>query len=230
MFNTPRELNRHLIEDGFEGTLNIIDDYHVKAMPREAIMFYRDAFSDTNIREINIYYQIKELRGQKRLQREQEIAELSQIIGENPQTLTSFLVFIFTKLRFNGTLQNNLRNLYNSPKANEIIESALDFIAAFERVGIRVHFRPYTSLDFNPPFHGRYWLSEHVGYIVDGSLNNYLRAKVFAQIMDHENFEIIRNLFIEEVEPRAAHYNALDGETLNHIHTSLHNMFDEYDI
>ena len=79
-----------------------------------------------------------------------------------------------------------------------------------DSIGITVTLHPYSSLDFDPPFHGRYWLTDNKGYIVDGSLQTYPTGRVFAQLMDDENFEIIKHLLFD----RCILHNANDFDKL----------------
>ena len=58
-------LRNHLLENNaFAGddTLCIIDDYHTKNISDEAIEFYGVNFSQTGLRKITIYYQVKKLK------------------------------------------------------------------------------------------------------------------------------------------------------------------------
>lgn len=97
-----------------------------------------------------------------------------------------------------GLYPNNIpvvKLVFNEENKRKV-DRALKFIKEMDNIGIRVILHPYYSLNFHPPFHGRYWLTESKGYIVDASLQTYSSGMIFAQLMDEENFNIIkRQLF-----------------------------------
>ena len=38
------------------------------------------------------------------------------------------------------------------------------------------------------------------GYIVDGSLNTFGKGRIFAQLMDKENFDLLRDFFYDKIK------------------------------
>lgn len=86
---------------------------------------------------------------------------------------------------YNPRYPNNLEKSYRKKRK---------FIEAFENKGIDCSYFIYPKFDVKPPFHGRYWLSNSGGFIVDGSINTAENKTVLAQVMDDENFELIRNM------------------------------------
>jgi hypothetical protein len=228
MFDKAEELKRHLIEDHFfngSRILNIIDDYHVKNIKDEAIKFFRDGFQDTGVENINIYFQIKEIKKGIKERRENEIRALAKRIDETYEATLSFLVFLLTSISFNNGLDDKLRETYLKGDADKLVKSALRFIDALHTVNINVTFKPYSSLGFRPPFHGRYWINEVKGYIVDASLDTYLSGRVFAQLMDDENYQIINGLFNHEVEPRTRRFSPMNGDTIRRVHNKISKIY-----
>lgn len=220
-------LHNHLIDDGFfvNGVdyLSIIDDYHTKDIKSEAINFYRKAFQGVGLRTITIYYQIKEIFPKI----QQQIENLSRCLHIDQNELTTFLVFLLTSVNSKKiTLESRLTEIYSRGIADREIQSSLQFIGTMERIGIRVRYQPYNSLEFEPPFHGRYWINQNAGYIVDGSLDTYTTGMIFAQKMDTENFKIISNLMNTEVRQRTGQYRALTGQRIIEIHNLLAHYFN----
>lgn len=220
-------LHNHLIDDGFfvngVNYLLIIDDYHTKDIKQDAIEFYREAFQGVGLRTITIYYQIKKIWDETM----DDIYYLSNQLNINQNELITFLVFLLTSVNSNnGPLESRLTEIYSRGTANRQIQSSLQFIDAMESIGINVRYKPYTSLRFKPPFHGRYWINQNAGYIVDGSLNTFTNGRVFAQKMDTENFNIISNLMNNEIKQRAEQYSVLTGQRIIEIHTLLTHYFN----
>ena len=89
-------------------------------------------------------------------------------------------------------------------------------------IGITVTLQPYSSLNFKPPFHGRYWLTDEKGYIVDGSMQTYDSGLIFAQLMDEENFDRIRQLFNTHISNNANEFNPLTYDDLHDIRYRIH--------
>lgn len=86
---------------------------------------------------------------------------------------------------YNPSYPNNLENSYRKKRR---------FIEAFQDKGIKCTYVIYPRFNVTPPFHGRYWLSNTGGFIVDGSLNTAENKTVLVQVMDYENFELIKNM------------------------------------
>jgi len=220
---TGNTLHNHLRNDGFfdenEHTLSIIDDYHTKDITPEAIEFFREGFNDTGLQTITIYYQIKKIWDNTDIQ----IRDLSRDIGIEYNELKSFLVFLLTNVNCkNGQyLGNKLQRLYYEGADERIVRSTLNFISAMQTANITVEYQPYDSLNFQPPFHGRYWINRNKGYIVDGSLDTYTHGRIFAQEMDDDNFSLISNLMRTEVNNRARAFNRLNGQRINEINEIL---------
>lgn len=80
------------------------------------------------------------------------------------------------------------------------MDGAISFIKKMRQIGIQVYLIPFSDTGIKPPFHGRYWLAKSndnvgKGYIVDASLNTYGKGKIFAQLMDDENFSLVNEFF-----------------------------------
>lgn len=216
-------LHDHLLSDHFFDNnhhLNIIDDYHIKNIKEDAVAFYQEAFNGTGLRTLTFYFQIKNIYPNTL----DQIKSLSRFLKINNRTLTAFLVLFLTNI--NGSknsppLSNKLYREIDRGKFEVLMNSIKDFNEAMKKIEILVSFQPYSSLNIKPPFHGRYWLTEHQGYIVDGSLQTYSNGKIFAQKMDNENFDLIYSLFKTEVQPKARDYIALDVATIENIYRTL---------
>lgn len=206
MFDNSDALGNHLIHDGFfrpwdgkhdhritdDHTLLILDDYNTSNMNNPVFRdFYTDAFRSTDVRRIIILYQTS-LRWGRWLD------DLAEFLDENPLTLRSF-ISATVKKQTRRNMVETLDQYYFNNALYRNVTAALDFIHEMRVKDIDVTYCLYENRDFDPPFHGRYWLDNNVGYIVDGSLNNYGVKKVFAQKMDDENYEIIRDLVDREV-------------------------------
>lgn len=220
--NNGNTLHNHLIQDGFFNngvdSLSIIDDYHTKGINLEAIYFFQEAFRNTGLRKITIYYQIKQIWPNTAYQIN-KLADESRI---NHNELSSFLVFILTSVNSKtGTLKENLTDIYRKGISDRTIQSSLHFIDAMSQVSIEVNYQPYNSLNFKPPFHGRYWINQNKGYIVDGSLDTYTKGKIFAQKMDEENFNIISSLMSNDIRRSTGSYDVLTGQRIKEIHNLL---------
>lgn len=223
-------LHNNLIMDSFfnrnEHSLYIIDDYHTKDITPEAINFFREGFQNTGLSSITIFYQIKAINQNTQFQ----IENLSTILGIEYDEFSSFLVFLLTSINSKNrnveSLEEKLRYQYCKRKAEQTINSTLDFISSMNQVGIDIQYQAYNSLNFKPPFHGRYWINKNKGYIVDGSLNTYTKGKIFAQKMDEENFSIISNLMNDEILPKARQYQPLTRQRIDEIHNLLMRYFN----
>ena len=110
-------------------------------------------------------------------------------------------------------------------RMEQYVGRSVAFINRMAGEGIAVEYQAYNSLDFNPPFHGRYWINNNLGYIVDGSLNTYGRGRIFAQKMDEENYRIIRDLFDGCVMPNAEPYKPLNSRGIFEMHNILMGHF-----
>lgn len=216
MLSEPNILTQHIRNDhivGNDGVLNIIDDYHAKAMDDSQIEFFTTAFKALNnpefivdgmkyINTVKIFYQIKVnnpnvrryWRKLRRLSQEMNV-EFYQLLAFvhlcTTQNISSFL---------RGGIDNpeNLRDLFIE-KGKEVsgclVRGVIGFGESLNEAGINVNYVAYSSSELMPPFHGRYWLGNQNGYIVDGSLNTYGKGKIFVQLMDEENYEMINSFF-----------------------------------
>lgn len=197
------ELKNHLIGDGFfenNSELIMIDDYNCLNISDEAIDFFVNSFENTGVRIIKIYYQVKLPR------RPMDLDNYKRAIEEyaNNRHIDKNLFEGFLHL-INKDSKINISNLLNTiakpcNKFYNYINQYDKFYERMENIGVSVKFYPYKSLSLEPPFHGRYWLTPNgKGYIVDGSLSTYGRGRIFAQIMDEENYSIIYDLYRDEV-------------------------------
>lgn len=105
-------------------------------------------------------------------------------------------VFVFIQKKSNKPNEVFLFN-YN-PRYSQNLDTSyrkkLRFIEGFQEKGITCTYVVYPKFNVKPPFHGRYWLSNTGGFIVDGSLNTAENKTVLVQVMDNENFELIKNM------------------------------------
>lgn len=199
-------LKDHLRQDEFfvnNDTLTIIDDYNIVDIKDDAISFYKDSFRYTGVRNIRIYFQIKPVKDK----RMEEIRDLAHSLGINDNKFLTFCVFLIKGFY---PKHDYIQQIVFKKKNKYKLNKAIDFIYTMDSIGITVTLHPYSSLDFDPPFHGRYWLTDNKGYIVDGSLQTYPTGRVFAQLMDDENFEIIKHLLFD----RCILHNANDFDKL----------------
>ena len=217
MFKKPKEgeksLREHLIEDLHTGedndVLNIIDDYHVKNISDEAIEFYVDSFLNTGIKRLTLYYQI--YNGKFTSNQEREIKIIASNCNTNESIIVSFLTLCFGRFKKEDSIIEKIKSENGKYVVKRITTNVLKFIDQMADVGIEVWLKPYDNLRLRPPFHGRYWLNKEAGYIVDGSLDTFLKHRVFAQLMDEENYEIISELFKKYIIPGSQRYGTLDG-------------------
>ena len=208
-------LRENIINDGFfdsnQNVLDIIDDYNIIDISDDAIDFYVESFRGVGLRHINIYFQIKPLSHDRCTQ----IEELSRRYGVESNTLKSFIVFVQKTLY---PKEKSLTDLLVTNSNYQKLQKAFRFINALQSIGITVELHPYNSLHFNPPFHGRYWLTERGGYIVDASLQTFGHGLIFAQLMDDENYRIIKEeLFDQHIVVACEEFLPLTFELLNDI-------------
>lgn len=98
-----------------------------------------------------------------------------------------------------GTTEQTLQDNYDKKRR---------FIELFEEECVYCCYIVYPSrLIGRPPFHGRYWLSNTDGFIVDGSINTSIDKLVLAQTMDAENYGIIRGKIQPLFDENAYRYN-----------------------
>jgi len=229
--NLKENLIKYNFFDNYEKKLNIIDDYHTKDIKSGAVNFYEDNFDGIGLEKITIYFQIKAISSQKKT----ELTILSQSLGVDETDLASFLVFLFTSLNSQQSLSDRLKDMYRQRfdrytgkhyiKAETLITATLNFVKVMREKGISVEYQPYSSLSFKPPFHGRYWINSKNGLIVDGSLNTVSNGLVFGQVMDEENYTVIRTLFEENIIPNSNGFVALTEEKLIELNRILKNSF-----
>lgn len=207
-------LRSNLIHDHFFGEhnnkLTIIDDYNIVDIKDDAVDFYIESFEGVGVTNIKIYFQVKAISEERR----QEINNLAHKYGLDSNKLLCYCVFVKKGLypkRF------PIEELVFSQKPSEKVDKALNFINSMKEIGITVTLQPYSSLNFKPPFHGRYWLTDEKGYIVDGSMQTYGSGLIFAQLMDAENFNRIRQLFNTHISNNANAFERLTYEDLHDI-------------
>ena len=110
------------------------------------------------------------------------------------------------------------------------VDGAIRFIKRMRQIGIRVYLIPFSDTGIKPPFHGRYWLAKSnnnvgKGYIVDASLNTYGKGKIFAQLMDDENFSLVSGFFDNLIVKNSLKDACIDLETLSRFKDSLGRLF-----
>ena len=106
-------------------------------------------------------------------------------------------VYIFIQKKSNRANSSCFLFNYNPQYPRNLEPSyrkKLRFIEEFQKREINCTYVVYPKFNVRPPFHGRYWLSLTGGFIVDGSLNTVENRAVLVQVMDYENFELIRNM------------------------------------
>lgn len=213
-------LKSNLIHDQFFGehnnTLTIIDDYNIVDIKDGAVNFYIESFKGVGVTNINIYFQVKEISEKRR----QDINNLAHTYGLDSNKLLCYCVFVKKGLYPKPV---PIEKLVFSQKPSEKVDKALNFINSMAKIGITVTLHPYSSLNFNPPFHGRYWLTDEKGYIVDASMQTYDSGLIFAQLMDAENFDIIkRQLFDTHILNNANAFEPLTYQDLYDIRYRVH--------
>ena len=90
-------LRENLINDGFfddTDILNIVDDYNIVDIEDDAIDFYLRTFNDINLRTINIYFQVKEISEQRKI----EIEDLARYYKMDGVLLLALCVFLIKGL------------------------------------------------------------------------------------------------------------------------------------
>lgn len=212
-------LRSNLIHDQFFGehnnTLTIIDDYNIVDIKDGAVNFYIESFEGVGVTNIDIYFQVKKISKKRR----QEINNLAHTYGLDSNKLLCYCVFV----RKGFPKWGSIKELVFSQRPLEEVDKALYFINRMKEIGITVTLHPYSSLNFNPPFHGRYWLTDEKGYIVDASMQTYGSGLIFAQLMDAENFYIIkRELFDTRIKNNANEFEPLTKQDLDDIINKVH--------
>lgn len=211
-------LRSNLIHDHFFGEhnnkLTIIDDYNIVDIKDGAVDFYIESFEGVGVTNIKIYFQVKAISKERR----QEINNLAHTYGLDSNKLLGYCVFVKKGFSQRGSI----KELVFSQKSSEKVDKALYFINRMAEIGITVTLQPYSSLNFKPPFHGRYWLTDEKGYIVDGSMQTYGSGLIFAQLMDAENFDRIRQLFNTHISNNANAFKPLTKEDLYDIRYRIH--------
>ena len=195
-------LKEHFKLDDFfsnSNTLLIIDNYNVFGIDSDAINFYVNNFQNVGCSKIEIYFQVNFVKDKNY---EDLINNLADKCGFDYNTFHSIYSLLRTKLYYNKQNGPNKEKLFINSFKKSIykIVRAKSFVSRMKEIGIEVVLIPFSEAKINPPFHGRYWLirsdnKNGKGYIIDASLNTYGKGKVFAQLMDNENFERISELF-----------------------------------
>ena len=197
----------------YSKTLYIIDDYNIMGMKEEALNFYSESFDKVGCHTIHIYFQVD---SDKDVIFDYMINDLANACGINQEVFHSIYTVLHTNFHFNF---NSKDNQVNSKEAFENafistlkkclwkLNSAIKFIENMNILGIYVDLIPFSDSKIEPPpFHGRYWLSisddkkDGNGYIVDASLNTFGKGRIFAQLMDKENFDLLKDFFYEAIE------------------------------
>lgn len=229
-------LHEHLISDGFfdgsEHDLSIIDNYHTKDIREDAVDYYVGEFKDVGLHNLTVYFLYKGTYDKY----EDELFELTKRIQGNitSDELKVFLTFFTKTPRKGESLNQMLQSYYSNEysrgsyrnRAEKEINATLYFITRMKaECGIEVTYQAYDSINMRPPFHGRYWINSNCGYIVDGSLNTFSSARIFAQKMDEENYSIIKEMFNHKIRPACQKHQPIDGQRLLAINEFLCEYF-----
>lgn len=194
-------------------TLYIIDDYNIMGMKEEALNFYSDNFDKVGCNTIHIYFQVD---FEKDVMFDYLINDLANACGINQEVFHSIYTVLHTNFYFIFNRKENEDNIEKDLNKKFILNlktnlrklnNAIKFIENMNRLGIDVDLIPFSDSKIEPPpFHGRYWLSisddkkDGNGYIVDASLNTFGKGRIFAQLMDKENFDLLKDFFYEAIE------------------------------
>lgn len=194
-------------------TLYIIDDYNIMGMKKDALDFYSENFNKVGCNTIHIYFQVD---FKKDVMFDYIINGLANNCGINQEVFHSIYTVLHTNFYFNFNSKDNQVNskeafenafISNLKKCLWKLNSAIKFIENMNILRIDVDLIPFSDSKIDPPpFHGRYWLSisddkkEGNGYIVDGSLNTFGKGRIFAQLMDKENFDLLRDFFYDKIK------------------------------
>lgn len=208
---TGTTLREHFVSDEFfahSDTLVIIDDYNIFGIKSDAINFYFDNFNEVGCYTILIYFQV-DFDGDKYYV--DFIYKLADICRFNHNTFHALYSLLQTGFKFNVDRKNKPNSEKDKKKLWESflisikskkykVDGAISFIKKMRQIGIQVYLIPFSDTGIKPPFHGRYWLAKSndnvgKGYIVDASLNTYGKGKIFAQLMDDENFSLVNEFF-----------------------------------
>ena len=73
------------------------------------------------------------------------------------------------------------------------VERKLKIVELLKTKKINCSFVIYPYAKDELPFHGRYWLGDNKGYIVDGSICTADKKLVLVQLMDRDNYKIVRD-------------------------------------
>ena len=109
----------------------------------------------------------------------------------------------------------------NVRKLKDNCRKKLQFIEAFKEKGIQCSYLVYPKFKVKPPFHGRYWLSMTSGFIVDGSINTAQNKMVLAQVMDEENYALIRVMTKNIIDCNEHTMDEYDQTKLENLYGSL---------
>lgn len=209
---TGTTLREHFVSDEFfaySGTLNIIDNYNIFGIKSDAINFYVDNFNEVGCHTILIYFQVDFDSDKDYVDC---IYDLADRCGwSNYDTFHTLYSLLQTGFKFNVDRNYNPNNEKDKKKLWESflislkhkkykVDGAISFIKKMRQIGIQVYLIPFSDTGIKPPFHGRYWLAKSndnfgKGYIVDASLNTYGKGRIFAQLMDRENFSLVSDFF-----------------------------------
>lgn len=239
---TGTTLKEHFVLDNFflhSSTLFIIDDYNIFGIKSDAINFYVDNFNEVGCHTIFIYFQVDFDSDKDYVDC---IYDLADRCGwSNYDTFHTLYSLLQTGFKFNIDKNYNPNNeedkkklwksFLESIKSKKYkVDGAIRFIKRMSQIGIRVYLIPFSDTGIKPPFHGRYWLAKSnnnvgKGYIVDASLNTYGKGKIFAQLMDDENFSLVSGFFDNLIVKNSLKDACIDLETLSRFKDSLGRLF-----
>ena len=239
---TGTTLKEHFASDNFflySDTLVIIDDYNIFGIKSDAINFYVDNLNGVGCHTILIYFQVDFDSDKDYVD---FIYDLADECGwSNYDIFHTLYSLLQTGFKFNIDRNYNpnseedtdrLRGSFlNSIKRKKYkVDGAIRFINRMRQIGIQVYLITFSDTGIKPPFHGRYWLAKSKdnfgkGYIVDASLNTYGKGKIFAQLMDDENFSLVSGFFDDLIVKNALKDAHIDLEILYRFKDVLGRLF-----
>lgn len=252
---TGTTLKEHFESDRFfdhSDTLVIIDDYNIFGIKSDAINFYVDNFNKVGCNTILIYFQV-DFDGDKDYV--DFIYELANKYGFNYKTFHALYSLLQTDFKFNMDRNYNPNSKEDNDKLRDSflksikrkkykVDDAIRFMKRMKQIGIEVYLIPFSKTGIKPPFHGRYWLAKSnnnfdksciidtksndnfgKGYIVDASLNTYGRGRIFAQLMDPENFSLVSEFFDDLIAKNVLKGVRIDLEILSRFKSDLDQFF-----
>ena len=168
MLNEFSKLQRHLSNDLFDSDLS-----------GDTLYIVDDYNIDSNISSRTLYNFIDAISAVCRIKKVKVFIQMKKRDYDARDSL-----FQYSQLCQNG----NTRKIENNYLKKR------EFITAFDQKDIECSYVVYPRFNVRPPFHGRYWLSLTGGFIVDGSINTSESKTVLVQVMDEENYGIIRSM------------------------------------